>query len=70
MELPNFDTDENDIENPDTQRSFFKDKGIQPIRPWHEKPFKVHCLQGVIDQYIPPEGDGKLSPLNSAVRLC
>lgn len=68
MDLPNFDVKEEDAENPDTQRSFFKERGLQPIRPWHEKPFKVQSLHGVIDQYVPPEGDGKLSPLNSAVR--
>lgn len=53
--------------SPDQMRSWFKEHGVQPSRPWDEKPFTVTSLPGVIDQYVPPEGDGKLSALNSAV---
>lgn len=50
------------------QRSWYKEMGVQPSRPWDEKPFSFLSTAGVLDQYLPPEGDGKLSPLNTAVR--
>lgn len=54
--------------SPEELRSWRKERGLQPVRPWHEKPFAPLTLAEVIDEYVPPEGDGKLSPLNSAVR--
>lgn len=50
-------------------RFYYKEKGIQPVPPWNEKQFSVTTLSGVLDQYIPPEGDGKLSPLNTEVKF-
>jgi len=68
VDLPDFNKKENPEEfTPEERRSWFKERGLQPVRPWHEKPFSPQTLAEVIDEYIPPEGDGKLSSLNSAV---
>lgn len=53
---------------PEEIRSWRKERGLQPVRPWQEKSFAPTTLAEVIEEYVPPEGDGKLSPLNSAVR--
>lgn len=68
IDLPTFNK-EKELEDmtPEETRSWRKERGLQPVRPWHEKPFAPLTLAEVIDEYVPPEGDGKLSPLNSAV---
>lgn len=69
VDLPDFHKNEKSFTEftPEEKRSFYKENGIQPTRPWNEKPFSVDSSPGVIDEYIPPEGDGKLSALNTAV---
>lgn len=47
-------------------RSFMKEKGIVPHRPWDEKPLVVNCSQEIIERYVPPPQDGKVPILKSA----
>jgi len=54
--------------NEEERRSWYKEMGLQPVRPWTDKPFSVQSTSGIFDEYLPPEGDGKLSALNTAVR--
>nr|CAG4641194.1 EOG090X0DDP [Eulimnadia texana] len=62
IELPDFDGDRNsDKLTPDEIRAKMKERGIQPIRPWSEKPMYISCTGGVFEPYVPPEGDGKIS---------
>lgn len=69
VDLPDLNKNEKSFNEftPEERRSFYKEKGIQPTRPWTEKPFSIDSSPGVMDEYIPPEGDGKLSALNAAV---
>lgn len=43
--------------------------GMQPVRPWHERPMYVASTTSIYEPYLPPEGDGKVSSLNTAVRV-
>ncbi|GFT25130.1 probable 39S ribosomal protein L45, mitochondrial [Nephila pilipes] len=45
-------------------RAKMKEKGIAPPRQWNEKPLFVSCTGGVVDAYVPPEGDGKISAVS------
>jgi len=62
FELPNFDEnrglDANNM-NPDEIRTMIKKKGIVPHRKWLEKPIYVGDSTRIMDDYVPPEGDGK-----------
>lgn len=67
VELP--DPDERaklDAMTPDEMRAKMKEKGIQPTRPWQEKPFFISSTAGTFEAYVPPEGDGKLSAASRA----
>lgn len=44
-----------------------KEKGIQPVRPWMEKPVFISATSGTFEAYVPPEGDGKVSATLTAV---
>ncbi|XP_045613666.2 large ribosomal subunit protein mL45 isoform X4 [Procambarus clarkii] len=52
--------------SPDELRAKMKEKGIQPVRPWQEKPFVISSTAGTFEAYVPPEGDGKLSATSKA----
>ncbi|KAJ8930534.1 hypothetical protein NQ314_016647 [Rhamnusium bicolor] len=45
-------------------RSRMKEHGLLPSRPWVERQFFIHSTGGVFEPYIPPEGDGKISPIS------
>lgn len=68
VELPDFTKlrDESRL-TPDEYVSKLKEKGIAPPRKYKEKPVVVTCMQGVLDPYVPPEGDGKFSLLSKSV---
>jgi len=51
---------------PEEYVSRMKEKGIAPPRKYREKPIVLTCIQGVLDPYVPPEGDGKFSVLSKA----
>lgn len=69
MELPDYHKKRKDPEEmkPEETRSYYKEMGIQPVRPWYERQIAINCTGAILEMYVPPEGDGKLSPLNSAV---
>ena len=55
--------------NPDEYISKLKEKGIAPPRIYKEKPITITCLNGVLDPYVPPEGDGKYTVLSKEVSM-
>ncbi|XP_043266701.1 probable 39S ribosomal protein L45, mitochondrial [Venturia canescens] len=48
------------------ERSKMKERGLLPARPWMERPIFISCTGSIIEQYVPPEGDGKFSALSTA----
>ena len=38
-----------------------KRMGLEPFRPWMERPMNIASTAGTFEPYIPPEGDGKIS---------
>ncbi|KAF0309664.1 putative 39S ribosomal protein L45, mitochondrial [Amphibalanus amphitrite] len=62
VELPNFNEDEEAKQlSPDEIRKKLKEKGMLPPRPWQERTMSIGCTGGVFEEYVPPEGDGKVS---------
>lgn len=49
------------------QRSRLKEQGLLPPRPWLERPFFIGSTGGIFEPYVPPEGDGKVSPITAQV---
>ncbi|XP_076039577.1 mitochondrial ribosomal protein L45 isoform X2 [Oratosquilla oratoria] len=67
MDLPDFQEREKvDEMTPDEVRAKMKEKGIQPMRSWMEKPLNISSTAGTFEQYVPPEGDGKISATTAA----
>nr|XP_018903060.1 PREDICTED: probable 39S ribosomal protein L45, mitochondrial isoform X1 [Bemisia tabaci] len=68
LDLPDFhkDKDMKDLPNMSAEevRSFFKERGIQPTRPWRERDMFLTCTRSIFESYVPPEGDGKVSVLS------
>lgn len=68
VELPDFEKMRDDTRlTPDEYISKLKEKGIAPPRQYKERPIVITCIQGVLDPYVPPEGDGKYSALSKSV---
>lgn len=69
IELPDFERIQSDTKlTPEEYVSRLKEKGIAPPKKYKEKPIVVTTTQGVLDPYVPPEGDGKFSVLSKTVR--
>jgi len=69
VDLPNYDEDkDSDDYSPEKLRTRYKEKGIQPIRPWIERTTFINNTGSIIEPYVPPEGDGKISPISTAVK--
>lgn len=68
VELPDFDLmrRENKLQ-PDEIRSRMKEKGVAPPRHYNERPINVSCTNGIVDPYVVPEGDGKMSLISQQV---
>ncbi|XP_068205123.1 large ribosomal subunit protein mL45 [Palaemon carinicauda] len=64
VELPDFHEKDAEDMTPDEMRARLKEKGIQPIRPWTERPLFISSTAGTFEPYIPPEGDGKVSAIS------
>lgn len=65
IELPDFERIQSDTKlTPEEYVSRLKEKGIAPPKKYKEKPIVVTTTQGVLDPYVPPEGDGKFSVLS------
>ncbi|RZC33397.1 Tim44 domain containing protein [Asbolus verrucosus] len=63
VELPNFREKFEDLTEEEI-RSKLKEQGLLPPRPWNEKPFFLTSTGGTFEPYVPPEGDGKISPIH------
>nr|XP_027198415.1 probable 39S ribosomal protein L45, mitochondrial [Dermatophagoides pteronyssinus] len=65
FDLPDFEQIRSDTKlTPEEYVSKLKEKGIAPPKQYKEKPIVVTTTQGVLDPYVPPEGDGKYSILS------
>jgi len=64
VELPNFRENFEDMTE-EQIRTKYKEKGLLPPRPWIERPMHISATGGVFEAYIPPEGDGKVSPITA-----
>ncbi|GFS50993.1 probable 39S ribosomal protein L45, mitochondrial [Trichonephila inaurata madagascariensis] len=64
VKLPDFeDARKSDSLSIEEIRAKLKEKGIAPPRNWNEKPLFMSCTGAVVDAYVPPEGDGKISAI-------
>lgn len=65
VNLPDFDQERQDQKiSIEEMRVKLKEKGIAPSREWNEKPMFVGASGGIFEAYVPPEGDGKISPVS------
>ncbi|RXG62253.1 putative 39S ribosomal protein L45, mitochondrial [Armadillidium vulgare] len=60
-EIPDLTEYREDEMTPAEIRAKMKEKGIQPARPWNEKPVFIASTGTSVEPYVPPEGDGKAS---------
>lgn len=65
VDLPNFNEKVSEM-SPNKIRQRMKEMGVLPPRPWMERPFHVSSTGTLIDPYVPPEGDGKMSMVTTA----
>jgi large subunit ribosomal protein L45 len=49
-------------------RSMMKEKGVAPSVPFQERPLFISTTGEILDPYVPPEGDGKVSFITKEVR--
>ena len=70
IDLPNFDELKEDWSRLSAAeiRLKMKEKGIQPVRPWQERPINLSATGDIFEAYVPPEGDGKISAILPSVR--
>jgi large subunit ribosomal protein L45 len=47
-------------------REKMKKLGLSPPTVWQEKPIYISSTGTIIEQYVPPEGDGKASLVSAA----
>jgi len=68
--LPDYENEKIDSDDysPEKLRTRYKEKGLQPIRPWMERSTFINNTGAIIEPYVPPEGDGKISPISTAVK--
>lgn len=63
VDLPKFNEKVEELSE-EQIRTKLKEQGLLPPRPWMERQFFIHSTGGVFEPYIPPEGDGKISPVS------
>jgi hypothetical protein len=51
---------------PEEMREKMKKLGFSPPTAWQEKPIYISSTGTILDQYVPPEGDGKASLVSAA----
>ncbi|KAK2727189.1 large ribosomal subunit protein mL45-like [Artemia franciscana] len=61
VEVPSFD--EKTQPTSEEIRTKMKERGLVPPRMWQEKPVFIASTGGIFEPYVPPEGDGKISPV-------
>ena len=64
VDLPDFQKRATDIKKstemtPEERNKEMRELGVQPFRPWDERPLFFGCTAQVVEPYVPPEGDGK-----------
>ncbi|XP_060536157.1 large ribosomal subunit protein mL45 [Cylas formicarius] len=64
VDLPKFNEKRSDLTEEEI-RSRLKEHGLLPARPWLERQFFISSTGGVFEAYVPPEGDGKVSPVST-----
>ncbi|XP_077284697.1 mitochondrial ribosomal protein L45 [Arctopsyche grandis] len=65
VNLPNFHEKKEDV-SPYKMRQKMMENGLKPTRHWAERQMHISCTGTIIEPYVPPEGDGKLSVVTSA----
>ncbi|XP_064644511.1 large ribosomal subunit protein mL45-like isoform X2 [Lineus longissimus] len=65
MKLPDYDrVKKSQTWDPEQRRSEMKKEGRLPPRQFQERPLNISSTGGVFEQYVPPEGDGRVSTLS------
>lgn len=67
VDLPDFQEKREEDITPEKFRSQLKKMGLQPHKFWNERVFYVSNTGAVLEPYVPPEGDGKLSAVSVGV---
>jgi len=68
IELQDFDFERRryrDEVTPEELKEKMKKLGISPSSPYQEKPLYISSTGALIDEYVPPEGDGKASLIST-----
>ncbi|XP_050510622.1 probable 39S ribosomal protein L45, mitochondrial [Diabrotica virgifera virgifera] len=63
VELPKFQERVEDLPDEEVVKRL-KEQGILPPRPWIERQYFIHSTGAIFEPYVPPEGDGKVSPVS------
>ncbi|KAB0795662.1 hypothetical protein PPYR_09723 [Photinus pyralis] len=64
VKLPKFNENTDDLTEEEI-RSKMKERGMLPPRPWIENQYFISSTGGIFEPYVPPEGDGKVSPVSA-----
>ncbi|CAH2005872.1 unnamed protein product [Acanthoscelides obtectus] len=62
VDLPDYNEKVEDLTE-EQVRERLKKNGLLPPRPWNERQYFIHSTGTVFEPYVPPEGDGKVSPI-------
>lgn len=66
VKLPRYNENITDLTE-EQVRSRMKEMGVLPHRPWQETQFNISSTAQIFEPYVPPEGDGKVSPISAQV---
>ncbi|KAK4885086.1 hypothetical protein RN001_001357 [Aquatica leii] len=64
VKLPDYN-ETNDNLTEEQMRAKLKERGLLPKRPWMEHQYFISSTGAVFEPYVPPEGDGKISPITA-----
>ncbi|XP_063708238.1 large ribosomal subunit protein mL45 [Culicoides brevitarsis] len=64
MDIPNLNEKESELSE-EQMRAKMKERGLNPPRPWMERPFNLTATSDIFEAYVPPEGDGKISSVTT-----
>lgn len=70
LDLPDYDffrKMQTDELTPSEMRAFLKEKGLLPPQRMSEKAMYLSCTGAVLEEFVPPEGDGKASIMSKEV---
>lgn len=68
VDIPDFQKKPEDITD-EEMRKQLKKLNLTPHRPWIETSPFLHSTGGIFEPYVPPEGDGKVSPISKQVKM-